>query len=65
MTLRSIGADVRDDCESDIFCADPDRGDAVDRDAHALWFLLPKSLRHQNVRDLDAPIPKAYAPKAP
>src|SRR5262245_20957464 len=52
LTLRSISADMRDNCESNILCADADRGRAVDRDAHALRFSLPKCLRHQYVRYL-------------
>src|SRR5262249_56318148 len=43
---------MRDNCESNILCADADRGRAVDRDAHALRFSLPKCLRHQYVRYL-------------
>ena len=52
MALRSVGADMRDDCESDVLCTDADRRGAVDRNAHALRLLLPQSLRHQHVRDL-------------
>ena len=30
VALRSVGADMRDDGESDVFGADPDRGGTVD-----------------------------------
>ena len=65
MALRSIGADMRDDCESDVLCTDPDRGGESTMMRMRFGFFCQRVCVIRTCATSDAPIPKAYAPKAP
>ena len=43
---------LRNDRKHDVLAGNPGRRRAIDRDAHALWLLLPNGLRHQHMRHL-------------
>jgi hypothetical protein len=61
----AAGADLADDGEDHVLRGAADGQVAVDADPHGLGALLHQRLGRQDVLDLDVPMPKASAPKAP